>query len=1343
MKKRLLALLIAICIIVPSYVGLGSVESEAATLTPVLNADYRTGSSASVNGTWTSGSRTNGTYETKSDVYSLKTNTVNTYPYYTSSTSNTISQNSFSIETYFYYDQSLRGSNSGQIFSFRSTNSTAQWTYYMGTDPNHQIIFAQEKGAFYEAFYVRAAEIGRYTFANSTTLSTGWHHMIIVLSNNNVGGGGIKLYLDNGNNPGYTNGSAQANPANQFKSGSIVFDRFDLFYGVALNAGFFRVYAGDISSYKTALYNARNNVTQTTHTGAAITCSNVVVNATTTATSNWAQASDLLGTKGSWSTSNSSIATITSGGVVTGKAAGSVEIRQAISYGTATTYIRKTITVSNPAPTASPVPTASPRPSLAAVYTMDSNTTNADSANIPVTANFSMEWYGNLNNATPNNEFFLGGLWQLEYDGTNIYTWQYNGSSYASQYASSFGSRKDYVHIVLTVDGKTTKFYVNGALAKTITLPYNGNCNQSTGTAYSNFNFQSYMRKANNCGTVVIYNRDMTLAEVQAKYEDRKPTYTITWKDGNGNNFGNTSTVKWGATPSKPSGTPSKSATAQYTYTYNGNWNTSNSLDNGSDNRTAAYGNATYYAQFSKSTNSYTITFKNGNTVLATPSVAYGSTPSYSGTPTKDSTAQYTYTFDGWSTTDGGAKLNSLPSVTGAATYYAHYSSSVRSYTITFKNGNTVLATPSVTYGSTPSCSGTPTKASTAQYDYTFDGWSTTDGGAKLESLPSVTGAATYYAHFTATTRKYTVTWKNYDGSVLETDSNVLYGSTPSYDGSTPTKPSTTESTFTFTGWSPAISQVTGDVIYTAQFSSSARTYTITFKNGTTVLATPDVAYGTQPTYSGTPTKAATSQYTYTFDGWITSDTESDWTDPEVVATATGSLPNVSGATTYYAHFSRSTNNYVVTAIARNTMDEPIGSVSGGGTFAYGTSVTLTATVPTGYTLLRWEKLINDAWTEVPGETGLSITFTLEHDEDYKAVLSATGDFTLTVMADEFEINDVPGIGMDIKWFNSKDLITVEYTSTDHTFQYWVNEADKVVSTSASYSFYITANTTLKAITTSSDGDRLVVYMSAYNQVLSSGMYNGITIYSTTQPAGPSKLGYNFLNWDKTIKQLSDMLNSASTERTIVVNPVYEKIEERKSITVQYQDASGNTIKDSYVYGVNYGNSKNLTAPEIDGHEFSYWKIGTQIVSYGTSYRIRPFDDITVVAVYDEDSVTVAPTVAITGKTAATITGGYKVSFTSTRSVPEGYELLKQGIIYTTDSSVANGGDFNISNTSSSIKVIEGNDTSANGNTTFNINTKSASRVYYVMGYITYRHNGEIFTVHSTMDSGSYNTLHG
>ena len=68
----------------------------------------------------------------------------------------------------------------------------------------------------------------------------------------------------------------------------------------------------------------------------------------------------------------------------------------------------------------------------------------------------------------------------------------------------------------------------------------------------------------------------------------------------------------------------------------------------------------------------------------------------------------------------------------------------------------------------------------------------------------------------------HTVTWKNYDGSVL-LKSSVKDGDTPEYTGATPFKTDTESEEFTFSGWSPAVGAVTGDTEYIAQFSSTPR----------------------------------------------------------------------------------------------------------------------------------------------------------------------------------------------------------------------------------------------------------------------------------------------------------------------------------------------------------------------------------------------------------------------------------------------------------------------------------------------------------------------------------------
>ena len=146
-------------------------------------------------------------------------------------------------------------------------------------------------------------------------------------------------------------------------------------------------------------------------------------------------------------------------------------------------------------------------------------------------------------------------------------------------------------------------------------------------------------------------------------------------------------------------------------------------------------------------------------------------------------------------------------------------------YTVTWKDDDgTILKVDKVKQGDIPNYGSIPVKPQTAQYTYTFSGWTPT--------VSTVTGDVTYTANYIQAARTYTITWQNYDGTVLETDNNVEYGATPSYDGDDPTKEQNGNTVYTFTDWTPAIESVTGNQVYTAVYSEqTVKNYNLTSRD--------------------------------------------------------------------------------------------------------------------------------------------------------------------------------------------------------------------------------------------------------------------------------------------------------------------------------------------------------------------------------------------------------------------------------------------------------------------------------------------------------------------------------
>ena len=355
---------------------------------------------------------------------------------------------------------------------------------------------------------------------------------------------------------------------------------------------------------------------------------------------------------------------------------------------------------------------------------------------------------------------------------------------------------------------------------------------------------------------------------------------------------------------------------------------------------------------------SYTVTWNanDGTVSPASTTKTHGSTLGTLPTPTRASTAEYSYTFAGWFTAaTGGTQITASTIVTKDVTYYAHWTATKRSYTATF-NGNG---------GGTPSPSTITKKYNTAlgtlpictRTGYTFLGWYTaSSGGTKISTTTVVTKDITYYAQWSI--NSYTLTFNPNGGTVTQTSKNLeynsAYGTLP-----TPTRASNAQYTYTFAGWYTAATggtQVTTatkmaakDTTVYAHWTSNIRSYTVSYQTtyGTLNKTSQSVAYNSKGSCTLT-IPDNTAEFTYTFVGWYTA---ANGGGTKVGSELTLETPAIKGTVTYYAYVTRSTKSYTHTFNA-----------NGGGTVspatitkAYNTALgTLPTVSRTGYTFVGW-----------------------------------------------------------------------------------------------------------------------------------------------------------------------------------------------------------------------------------------------------------------------------------------------------------------------------------------------------------------------------------------------------
>ena len=377
--------------------------------------------------------------------------------------------------------------------------------------------------------------------------------------------------------------------------------------------------------------------------------------------------------------------------------------------------------------------------------------------------------------------------------------------------------------------------------------------------------------------TVTSYNskyfseNTLDLFEIYIEYELKK--YTVRFLDYNGD------VLKSESVPEGNSATP-PSDPSRNGYVFKG-WNGTYTNISSNVDITAIYKKL------------YTVQFLNWNgDLLKSENVEEGKSATAPSDPSRTG-----YTFTGWD--------KSFSNVQSDLTITAQYT--IKEYTVIFVDYNgTALKTQTVTHGSSATAPSNPSREG-----YTFTGWNPSN-------FSNITSDLTVTAQYTI--NKYTVTFKDWNGTILKEEQNVTHGSS----ATPPSNPS--KEGHTFTGWDKSFSNVTSNLVVTAQYEINK--YTVTFvywNNGTTVSEEQTVNYG-----SGAIAPSIPSKEGHTFDRWDTD------------------FSSVKSNLTITAIYIK--NTYTVTFIYWNN-----GTVSNTQTVEYGSQAT-PPNIPSreGYTFTGW-----------------------------------------------------------------------------------------------------------------------------------------------------------------------------------------------------------------------------------------------------------------------------------------------------------------------------------------------------------------------------------------------------
>ena len=375
--------------------------------------------------------------------------------------------------------------------------------------------------------------------------------------------------------------------------------------------------------------------------------------------------------------------------------------------------------------------------------------------------------------------------------------------------------------------------------------------------------------------------------------------------------------------------------------------------------------------------------------------------------------------------------------------------------------------------------------------------------------------------------KTYTITWKDENGTVLETDYEVPAGTVPTYDGTLPTKAETDAATYVFNSWSPAVVAANADAEYIATYSSTTKKYTIKWVDGNgDTLKTDEVEYGQVPVYTGeNPTKDSTVEEEYTWNsGWDVTPVE------------------VTGNATYTATFDSAPRKYTITWVDGN------GDTLKTEQVAYGTLPVYSGETPEKDTTMENTYVFNDTWSPAVQTVSGDATYTANFDENGHSyhvtyvnyngdLLQDMGNVAYSDLGDLNYTGDTPLKPQDEqysyawdtsnKWTQNIDVenstvtYTANFTNTLRTYTVtWVDGNGHIIGYSNDVAYGTTPEYPFSTPTKDQTSTVSYTFNGTWTPAL--GNITGDTEFTANFDEGPALYEVRFLNSNGTVLQTFD-----------------------------------------------------------------------------------------------------------------------------------------------------------------------------------------------------------------------------